>query len=171
MWKSRAMLLSPHRHWRSLLAPVAPLDWQSRQGLGRICLLLTGLGKIGAGVVIMSLGMTTVFVPSDLRYLGLRVEEMAAINLRLVPLIAHDRAGFGGGLFSCGLIVLLIVWKAPITRSLWQALLLAGLAGFACAVGVHFKIGYLDALHLSPAVLGALLYFCGMAATVPLRAK
>ena len=52
--------------------------------MGRFCLLLTGLGKMGAGAVIMTLGMTSVFVPSDLEYIGLRAAEMVAINPRLV---------------------------------------------------------------------------------------
>jgi hypothetical protein len=129
--------------------------------------LLTGIGDIGAGATIMVLGMTTVFVPSDLRFLGLRAADLAAINPRLVPLIAHDRAGFGGGLLSCGLLVLLIVWKAPMTRSLWQALLVSGSFGFACALGIHFVVHYLDALHLAPAILGTLLFIFGIALSKP----
>lgn len=171
MWKSRALLPTSRQSWRFLLAPATPFDCRSRKGIGRICLLLTGLGKIGAGTVIMTLGMTSVFVPSDLRYIGLRAEEMMQINPRLVPLIAHDRAGFGGGLVSCGLLVLLIVWKAPMTRSLWQAMLIAGSIGFACALGVHFMVGYLDILHLLPAALGTLVYLGGMAASFPSREK
>lgn len=169
MWKTRRLLPMPRQGWRSLLTPAVAPDWRSRRGLGRICLLLTGLGKMGAGAVIMSLGMTTVFVPSDLEYIGLRAAEMVAINPRLVPLIAHDRAGFGGGLTSCGLMVLLIVWRAPINRSLWQALLFSGSVGFACALGVHFTVGYLDLLHLSPAILGTLLFLVGIIAAAPGR--
>jgi hypothetical protein len=164
MVRSRALLAAPHVHWRSLLSPASGLEGKTRVGFGRICLLLTGFGQVSAGCVIMALGMTTVFVPSDLRFIGLRVAELVAINPRLVPLIAHDRAGFGGGLVSCGLLVLLIVWKSPMTRSLWQALVISGSSGFACAFGVHFMVGYLDLFHLLPAALGALLFFCGIAA-------
>lgn len=171
MAKSRALLPAMHRGWRSLLPPATAVDRGSRTGLGRMCLLLTGLGKIGAGLVIMTVGMTSVFVPSDLRYIGLRADELMHINPRLVPLIAHDRAGFGGGLVSCGLLVLLIIWKAPMTRSLWQALLVAGSVGFACALGVHFMVGYLDVLHLTPAAIGTVIYICGMIASFPLREK
>jgi hypothetical protein len=63
--------------------------------------------------------------------------------------------------------VALIVWKAPITRSLWQALLLAGSAGFACAIGVHFCIGYTDIIHIAPALLGSIIFVAGMALTRP----
>ena len=115
-----------------------------------------------AGVVIMIVGMTLVFVPEDLVYLGLNHAQLDALNVRLVPLIAHDRAGFGGGLASCGLTVLLIVWKARLTPDLWQALLFAGLVGFGCAIGVHYPIRYLIFSHLAPAWAGAAVYLAGM---------
>ena len=111
----------------------------------------------------MLVGMTCVFVPQDLRYIGLAASDLTSINPRLIPLIAHDRAGFGGGLFSCGLMIALIMWKAPhIDRALWQALLIAGTAGFACALGIHFMIGYTDASHLGPAFAGFALFLTGL---------
>jgi hypothetical protein len=76
----------------------------------------------------------------------------------LVPVIAHDRAGFGGGLFSTGIILLLISRQAALTRSLVQIVALMGLAGFGAALGVHPAIGYTDTVHLAPAYLGCLLF-------------
>jgi hypothetical protein len=58
-------------------------------------------------------------------------------NPRLVPLIAHDRAGFGGGLFSTGIVVFFCVWCGKPSRSLWQVLCVAGIAGFGTAIGIH----------------------------------
>lgn len=167
MWKTHAHLSTPRVGFRSLLAPCAPLEWRTRAGFGRICLLLAGLGKVGAGSVIMLVGMTSVFVPQDLQYMGLQANELSAINPRLVPLIAHDRAGFGGGLLSCGLMVALIVWKAPLNASLWQAMLISGTAGFSCAIGIHVTIGYTDLTHMGPAVLGAVIFATGIVCTVP----
>jgi len=167
MWKTHALLSSPRYGLRSLFLPSTPLDWRSRNGVGRLCLLLTGLGKVGAGAVIMFVGMSSVFVPQDLAYIGLRPEDLFAINPRLVPLIAHDRAGFGGGLLSCGLIVSLVVWKSPIDRGLWQALLISGAVGFACAIGIHYSIGYTDFTHVGPAILGALIFGIGIICTAP----
>jgi hypothetical protein len=40
------------------------------------------------------------------------------------------------------------------SRSLRQALALAGLAGFGAAIDVHVAVGYTDPLHLAPAVAG-----------------
>jgi hypothetical protein len=111
------------------------------------------------------LGMTSVFVPQDLAYLGLKVSDLEAVNKRLVPLIAHDRAGFGGGIFTCGWLVLGCVWCGTPSRSLWQALAIAGGMGFACALGVHFMVGYTDWLHLTPAAAGAGLHLTGLVLT------
>jgi hypothetical protein len=132
--------------------------WPSRACVGRVLLVLTGLGMVGAGFVILAVGMFWVFVPQDLTYIGLTRDQLDAINPRLIPLIAHDRAGFGGGLLSSGICVLSIGWKAPLTRSLWETLLLGGSAGFVCAIGVHYPIGYTDITHLAPAWAGFIVF-------------
>lgn len=142
--------------WRALLVPGEPLSF------GRVCLLLTTLGIIGGGLTIMTVGMTHVFVPQDLEFMRVDVAEIRAISGRLVPLIAHDRAGFGGGLASCGVAMFLSVWCGRLTRSLVQALAVAGTAGFVTAIGVHPAIGYMNLTHLGPAVFGALVFAFGL---------
>jgi hypothetical protein len=72
--------------------------------------------------------------------------------------IAHDRAGFGGGLFSTGIILLFLARHAPLTRSFVEILALMGLAGFGAAIGVHPAIGYTDFTHLAPAYVGAAMF-------------
>jgi hypothetical protein len=49
--------------------------------------------------------------------------------------------------------------------SLWQALLLAGIAGFGCAIGVHYRVGYTDPGHLGPALAGAAMFAAGITMT------
>jgi len=129
---------------------------------------VSAAGTIGAGLTIQGVGMTRVFVPTDLSFMGISVEQLQAINPRLIPLIAHDRAGFGGGVATVGWLALASVWWAVPSRSLWQALLVAGIAGWSTAIGVHPVIGYTDAIHLAPAVTGAVLFFAGLALTRPL---
>ena len=147
--------------------PSAHPAWRSVAGAGRACLLAASFGATGAGVVILTMGATAVFVPQDLEYLGLSVADLDALNPRLVPLIAHDRAGFGGALVSVGVAATLCVGFGRPSLALWQALALAGVTGFGPAVGVHFAIGYTDPLHLAPAVAGAALYATGLALTYP----
>ncbi len=158
----------------SLRRPDAP-RWSSPAGLGRLLLVATGAGMVAGGGTIMVVGMTGVFVPQDLAFMGLTPADLDAVHPRLIPLIAHDRAGFGGGICSCGLLVLLCAWRARPARSLFQAFGLAGASGFATAIGIHFVIGYLDFTHLAPAYLGTLIYAVGLTLAVighrPARAR
>ena len=130
-----------------------------------MCLIMAAIGLIGAGFTIQAVGMTSVFVPTDLTFMGLTRGQVQSINPRLIPLIAHDRAGFGGGVATAGLLVFACVWFGAPSRSLWQALLISGIAGWSTAIGIHPLIGYNDAGHLAPAVTGALLFFVGLALT------
>jgi hypothetical protein len=136
------------------------LDLRFRVGRG--LLLLTGFGMVVAGLTIVTVGTFVVFVPQDLTFIGLDRPALDAIDPHLVPLIAHDRSGFGGGLATTGLVVMACVWFGRPSRSLWQALLVAGIAGFGAAIGVHELIGYLDITHVGPAILGAWIFTVGM---------
>lgn len=149
--------------------PVRPsgTEGPARFRVGRILLLGSTFGITTAGLTIMTVGMTRVFVPQDLEFMGLTAQDLQAVNARLVPLIAHDRAGFGGALVSCGLAMFLSVLYAVPSRSLWQVLLVAGVAGFGTAVGVHPAIGYTTMSHLGPAVFGAAVFAAGLALTAP----
>jgi MFS family permease len=170
----RSYRLIPARStWRCLLESSrlqsshhAPRDEpRPRERLGYFCLLATSAGLFLGGLIILAVGMTCVFVPQDLAFMGLSASELQAINPRLVPLIAHDRAGFGGGVATAGLLMFFCIRCGEPSRGLWQALTLAGFAGFATAVGVHPLIGYTDFLHLAPAVLGAAIYLVGLVLT------
>jgi hypothetical protein len=145
--------------------PAAWWPWRSSGGIGRACFLAAALGMIGAGITIQAIGMTSVFVPTDLQFMGIEKSQLDEINPRLVPLIAHDRAGFGGATATAGLLTFASVWFAAPTRALWQALLLGGIVGWTAAIGVHPVIGYTEPMHLAPAVIGALLFFLGLALT------
>lgn len=125
---------------------------------GRWGILATGAGLTLAGAVIMYLGTTEVFVSEDLAFMGLSREAINAISDRLIPLIAHDRAGFGGGLTTVGVLLLMCGWHAAPSRAFHQAILAAGTAGFGFAIGTHFAEGYLNPVHLAPAILGAGLF-------------
>ncbi len=155
------------RSFRSLLIPSVRGPWFSTVGLGRLSLLGTALGMMGAGATILLVGMTSVFVPQDLGYLRLGVEEFDALNPRLIPLIAHDRAGFGGAVGCYGIAMFFCVWCGRPSRSLWQVLGLSGTIGFATAIGVHPVIGYLNFMHLAPAVIGAFTFAAGLMAYTP----
>jgi hypothetical protein len=88
------MVLLPAHNLRGLPA---------RRRAGRACLLLGAVGTALGGLAILRIGITDIFVPEDLSFMGLSTAQLQAINPRLVPLMAHDRAGFGGAVFTLGL--------------------------------------------------------------------
>ncbi len=146
--------------WRDL----RQWDWPQNRAerLGRVVLAGAGVGIMGAGLTILGVGMTRVFVPEDLAFIGLGRDAICGFNPRLVPVIAHDRAGFGGGLFSVGVLVTMIAIYARISRSLLETLAVVGFCGFGAAVGVHYVIGYTNWFHVAPAWLGAFVFFAGV---------
>jgi len=161
LWRSRRLLRDPPTwahiwHGEKTFRPGAEVK-------GRGLLLLCGLGLVGAGLTILAVGMTFVFVPQDVVFIGIRPNQLRAVAPMLVPVLAHDRAGFGGGLLSVGLILVMIARHAPLSRSLVQVVILMGLCGFGAAIGVHFAIGYTDFFHLLPAFLGFFMFLGGAA--------
>lgn len=160
--QSRRVLNDP-RGPGSLLVSGANPPWLSSFGVGRALLLATAAGMVAGGFTVMTFGMTRVFVPQDLTFIGLARTDLQQINDRLIPLIAHDRAGFGGAICTVGLTVLFCVWCGRPSRSLWQVLCVAGVIGFASAIGIHPLVGYNDFIHLAPAILGALMFIVGLA--------
>lgn len=159
---SHKTLTPPTNLWR-IRSGSGNLPSNRAYKVGRALLLATAGGMVAAGLTILVVGMTQVFVRQDLEFMGLQREALAGINPRLIPLIAHDRAGFGGGLASAGVIVGMCTWYGRPSKSLWQALFLSGTAGFGCAIGIHLRVGYTDTMHLAPAVAGAILFAIGVA--------
>lgn len=138
---------------------------KSSIGIGYLFLYITTIGITLGGIVIMIVGMTSVYVPQDLEYMTMCSGDFVKVNPRLTPLIAHDRASFGGGLFTVGQTIFFIIKCAHPTKNLWQIIFFSLSIGFISAIGVHFLIGYLNFIHLAPAYLGALLFTIGISLT------
>ena len=154
LWRTRRLRVEK--------AVLPKLDLQSLPGRGRVLLLGATFGLVAAGATIMTVGMTTVFVPQDLEFMGATASNIRAISPRLVPLIAHDRAGFGGALLSCGLAMFMTALYARPSRSVRHALAFGGAFGFTAAIGVHPAIGYTSMTHLGPAIVGCIVFATGL---------
>jgi hypothetical protein len=139
----------------------------ARRRAGRACLLLGAVGTALGGLTILRVGVTDTFVPEDLAFMGLSAAQLHAINPRLVPLMAHDRAGFGGAVLTLGLTAFFCLWRSSPTRALWEAMLLSGGVGLSAAIGVHWFVGYTDLWHLAPALTAAASLIMGLALTFP----
>ncbi len=136
---------------------------------GQCCLVILGFGLGIGGLMISIVGITEVFVPSDLVYLGVTSSELSAWSEAMIPLIAHDRAGFGGALFSLAVaITASALWGVNQGEGwLWWTFLWGGLPGFAAGLVVHFHIGYTDFVHLLPVYIAVMLYVGGLYLTYP----
>jgi hypothetical protein len=131
---------------------------------GQLVLICHAAVLLAAGVAISLVGVTQVFVMEDLAFMATSAEALAAANPRLVPLVAHDRATFGGMLLAAGWVFLLpALWGFRKGAAwLWWSMLGAGLAAYAAALGVHFAVGYTDLMHLLPAFAGLGSFLVGM---------
>jgi hypothetical protein len=152
-----------------LSRPAAGLTARTWFGRGRWLLLATAAAMVVAGVTISVVGMTVVFVPQDLTYMDTTPAKLEALNPRLIPLIAHDRAGFGGGVLNVGFLALACTWCGRPSRHLWQALACAGAVGFGTAIGVHPLVRYNNPVHLAPACAGAVSYAAALGLMRPRR--
>lgn len=146
-------------------APDVRGDWAWRWSLwGQLLLVIHGFALLGAGAVISFIGVTQVFVHEDLEFMQTTAQALTSANARLVPLIAHDRATFGGMLLASGWAFLLpALWGFRRGSSwLWWTFLLAGTSAYAAAITVHFSVGYMSLKHLLPAFGGLALFLCGL---------
>jgi hypothetical protein len=146
-----------------LLTAGRPPDLRSRQGLGKACMLLGAGGTAIGGLVILIVGLTDVFVPEDLAFMRVTVDDLHRISPRLVPLIAHDRVGFGAAVLVLGATALTCLWCAPGSQALWETLFIAGLGSLTAAIGTHLAVGYTDLGHLAPVLAAASSTVIGLA--------
>ena len=136
---------------------------------GQLTFVIHGAILIVAGAVISGVGCTTVFVGEDLEFMDVCPGDLTLANPRLIPLIAHDRASFGGMLISTGVAVLLTaLWGLRQgARWQWWMLLLAGVPAYGLAIAVHLAVGYTSWWHLAPAYGGLVWLLLGLALLWP----
>ena len=155
-----------------IVHPSRDLDNDSawRLGLtGQLFFIGLGVGLVVAGITISAVGITSVFVFSDLQFLQTTAVSLSNANAHLLPLIAHDRAGFGGALASDGVAVTLIaLWGFRRgERWIWWTLLLAGLAGLLSGIYAHIAVGYLEFGHLFPVFVSGVVFILGLGFSGP----
>lgn len=141
---------------RWILHPEGPERERRRALVGQLLLVVTGTGLFAGGVAVSVVGVTGVFVFSDLDFLQTGRDALQAANPRLLSFIAHDRAGFGGALIAAATaITLLSAWGWRRGESwVWWSLAGAAIAGFLPAIAVHTTIHYTDFGHLAPVYIG-----------------
>ncbi|WP_226670171.1 dihydroorotate dehydrogenase [Metabacillus litoralis] len=131
---------------------------------GQLAFIILGFSFMIGGVIISYVGMTNVFVKTDLEYLCMPPEMINQFNDALIPVIAHDRAGFGSALLSVGLLVLMMsLWGfREGDKWVWWSMFIGGLPAFLAGIIVHFVIDYTTFIHLLPAYVAVGLYVIGL---------
>ena len=109
---------------------------------------LMGAGMMIGGLLALVIAATKVVLPYDEAYLGISINQLTAINSRLLAFMAHDRVTLAGSMVAIGLIYVgLSVFG--IRRGLhWarQAVLVSAFTGFA-SFFLFLGFGYLDTFH------------------------
>ncbi len=143
-----------HRVWKQSL-------------IGQLAFITLGFSFVLGGIVISFIGITNVFVPTDILYICMPPEMLDLFNDKLISVIAHDRAGFGSALLSVGFLVLTIsLWGFQQgNKWVWWTLLIGGLPAFFAGIWIHFAIGYTTFIHLLPAYFALCLFFIGLIMT------
>ncbi|MDX3837885.1 hypothetical protein [Streptomyces europaeiscabiei] len=158
-----AVRRTPHvPRWR--LAPEGPEPERRRALVGQLLLIVTGAGLFVGGAVISVVGLTSVFVTTDLAFLGTGTQTLESVNPRLVSFVAHDRAGLGGALMAAAVAIVLLSawgWRRGEAWVFWS-LAAAAAAGFLPAVVVHGVIHYTDFIHLAPVYFGIVMTGTGL---------
>ncbi|GAE36873.1 dihydroorotate dehydrogenase [Halalkalibacter akibai] len=139
------------------------LTWK-KSLIGQFSFVVLGFSFVIGGITISYIGVSNVFVTTDLLYLCMPADMLSEFNSRLIPVIAHDRAGFGSALLSVGLLVLMTaLWGFQQgNRWVWWALFIGGIPAFASGIAIHFIIGYTSFVHLLPAYFALVLYVTGL---------
>ncbi len=131
---------------------------------GQLAFVALGTALAAGGLVISTIGVNGVFVQTDIAYICMSPEQLAGINDRLIPVIAHDRAGLGSALISVGLLVLMLaLWGFQQGQKwVWYTFLLGGIPAFSAAIIIHYAIGYTTFIHILPAYIALLLFAGGV---------
>jgi hypothetical protein len=157
------------RHQILLRVPLVS-DWKWKLSLwGQLGLVFESIAGITAGAIIIAVGSTHVFVHEDLEFMGTCSEALETLEPKLLALVAHDRATFGGMLIACGLTQLMAtMWGFMAGRRwLWLTLLAAGTIGYVSTLIVHHGVGYTSFKHLLPAYAGLAWHWLSLGLAAP----
>ncbi|MGG4489834.1 dihydroorotate dehydrogenase [Metabacillus idriensis] len=136
---------------------------------GQLMFIILGFLILVGGIVISTIGVSKVFVSTDLSFLCMSPQMLDSISNNLIPVIAHDRAGFGSALVSVGLLVLMLsLWGfRQGERWVWNTLAVGALPAFIAGIGTHIYIGYTTFIHLLPVYFLVILYLLGLVLSYP----
>jgi hypothetical protein len=145
-------------------APAANGWLSSPRGRGRLIVGALAMGIGAGGISILVIASSVVFVPQDTAFIGLDSAGISTLSERLVPIMAHDRAGFGGGMVAIAILFAATAWRGLRLgeAGAWPALAVSGLIYYVPTLVVHIAIDYTSLVHLLPVYGGLAALFTAL---------
>lgn len=109
---------------------------------------LLGSGMFAGGILAMIIASTRVVLPYDESLCGLTRDQMASLNPRLLPFMAHDRVSLAGTMLSIGIFYGALGWFGIRRGSHWAhvTVLVSAAVGFV-SFFFFLGFGYFDPFH------------------------
>jgi len=109
---------------------------------------LMGTGMLIGGMLALGIAVTRVVLPYDEAFLGMSLQELNAVNARLVAFMAHDRVSLAGVMVAVGLLYVVLSVFGMRRGLHWarQSVLISAFTGFA-SFFLFLGFGYLDTFH------------------------
>jgi dihydroorotate dehydrogenase len=128
-------------------------------------LLLLGVGMFVGGTLAGLVAATTVVLPYDLAFVGMTREQLAAINPRLLPYMAHNRITLAGTMLAIGVLYIQLAVHAVRFGAHWAhtTIAVSAATGFL-SFFLFLGYGYFDPLHAFVSLLLLPLFLLGLRA-------
>lgn len=133
--------------------------------------LAMGVGMFLGGVLAVIIASTRVVLPYDESLCGLTRDQMATLNPRLLPFMAHDRVSLAGAMLSIGIFYAALGWSG-VRRGLHWAqttVVVSAMVGFF-SFFTFLGFGYFDPFHaFVTAILTQFTLLCMVLAPSPVQ--
>lgn len=124
--------------------------------------VVMGVSMFGGGLLAAVIASTRVVLPYDESLCGLTRAQMAAVNPRLLPFMAHDRVSLAGVMLSIGIFYTALGWRGVRRGAHWaQVAVIASATIGALSFFSFLGFGYFDPFHaFVTAILTQFLLLC-----------
>ncbi|MBK5260705.1 MAG: hypothetical protein JJE51_14035, partial [Thermoanaerobaculia bacterium] len=110
--------------------------------------LLLGTAMFGGGLLALVIASTRVVLPYDESLCGMTRDQLASINPRLLPFMAHDRVSLAGTMLSVGLFYIALAWFGIRRGAHWaQVTVIASATIGFFSFFLFLGFGYFDPFH------------------------
>jgi dihydroorotate dehydrogenase len=133
------------------------------------CML--GLAMLGGGLLALAIASTRVVLPYDEALCGMTRAQLAGLNPRLLPFMAHDRVSLAGVMLAIGVLYWALGWNGIRRGAHWAqtTVVISATSGFF-SFFLFLGFGYFDPFHaFVSAILFPMLLLCLFAPLSPPR--